>query len=88
MKWKENVRIVRNGDLQFQMGNKIKTIEKSDEYIALAVENGINDDKELIALVVKRENISETAAAFSFTQFILDYGAFIEVDRSHYVITE
>ena len=30
----------------------------------------------------------KTAAAFAFAQFILDYGAFIEADQSHYMITE
>lgn len=88
MKWKKNVCLIRNENLQFQMNNKTKNIDENDEFIALAVEKGICEDKQLIDLVAEHEHINKAAAAFAIAQFILDYGVFIETDHSHYEITD
>lgn len=85
MKWKPKVKLTRKDGLQLHLDDRVMDIEEKLHYLAKAVDSGTQDDDTLIRLIAQTEHINETAAAFGLAQFMIDYGDFIEQDKSHYM---
>lgn len=88
MKWKEGVKVTKkkkDGYL-LRMNQKEKMILPEHNYLLLAIQNGMQDDKELVEHIIKQEKICEAAAGFTLAGFIIEYADYIAEDRSHYEI--
>ena len=78
MRWKPDVILEKKDGYLFVYESKKKQVKKEDEYIIQLVEQGIYDDKRLVANIMKNEEVDELLARFRLAQFIVDYGDYIE----------
>lgn len=88
MKWKEGVKVTKKKkDIYLlRMNHKEKKILPEHNYLLEAIQNGIEDDKELVDYIIEQEEICEAAAGFTLAGFIIEYADFIAEDKSHYEI--
>lgn len=87
MNWKPGVVVSKEPNYALQLGGTTQLVPEKDVYLINAMERGITEDTQLVALIMEAESIDETAAAFGLAQFLLDYGDFIAPDTEHYLIT-
>lgn len=87
MKWKNDVIIEKKKNQYiFHLNQKKLQIEAKDCYICDAVEDGVTDDKELIQIIMEKEEENDVEASLRLAQFVLDYSEFISNDIGHMVI--
>ncbi|MGN0151696.1 MAG: hypothetical protein ACI39Q_04410 [Wujia sp.] len=87
MKWKDEVTIEKRKNIyRFHMSGNEMPVDQEDVYICDAIEGGMTDDKELLRLIMKKEDENEVIASLRLAQFVLDYGDFISNDLGHMVI--
>ena len=88
MKWKEGVKVTKKKKDSYllRMNQKEKKILPEHNYLLEAIQNGIEDDKELVDYIIEQEEICEAAAGFTLAGFIIEYADFIAEDKSHYEI--
>ncbi|MDD3221602.1 MAG: hypothetical protein EOM34_05985 [Clostridia bacterium] len=78
MKWKKNVKVVREKGLELKSSEGVQAIISSDEYIVNAMESGIEEDEKLIEFIMETEQVNEIAARFRLAEFLITYGNYIE----------
>ncbi|MBO6115331.1 MAG: hypothetical protein J6P57_09780 [Lachnospiraceae bacterium] len=78
MKWKQGVKLIKDGKTYICMRDKKKEIPEDDILIAELLENGVNDDDRLVSEVSVYEDGDNIQARLRLAQFVEDFGDFIE----------
>lgn len=86
MKLKKGVIIISESDLELQLGTQHCTVPRRDIYLIERLQQGEAEEKDLIDLIMKEEDIGVIAASFGLGQFIIDYADYIEDDHEYYQI--
>lgn len=86
MKLKKEVKIVNESNLVLQLGILQCAVPGKDKYLIERLQQGDTEEKDLIALIMKKEDIGVIAASFGLGQFIIDYADYIEDSEEYYQI--
>lgn len=78
MQWKRGVTVTREKGKWYLIKDGVHhPIEEKDFPIIEAMEQGISEDKEIVAYLVRNQKQDEIVASFQLAQFMLDYIEFI-----------
>jgi len=88
MKWKKGVTVTKNQDKGYLLKSETQeqAVLPEHRYLMDAIQNGMEDDRALIAYIMEKERMDEVPSRFELAGFLIEYRNFIAEDTSHYEI--